>query len=215
MIKGGYKIIDLQGQNISKDTTATVDGVYELLEANYRKPVLLSGLVVDGVERDDVFVAAQMSGTNYVIEGLYGNRVTIAEDDSISATATPALDLASVTRTINYVYTNEQSIADPAVGETSTAEGVQWQLTQQSSFSVWYNGGDQTSGIYCGVINRLVIGANTYNRIPCSVLTVTGNVLAVAFTVPAPDDSDGYTAHTYVAYATQGSSVTLTLKKIS
>lgn len=71
MKKGGYQILDLKGQT----SGSTIDGIYELLEGN-TKPVLVSGLVVGGVEYRDAFVEFTVSESNFV-GTVYGKTITI------------------------------------------------------------------------------------------------------------------------------------------
>lgn len=68
--KGGYKIIDLKGLDFSEDMV--IKGIHESIEDNYGKPLLFSGIVIDGVEKDDVFANAVVNGDGYDIK-LYGN----------------------------------------------------------------------------------------------------------------------------------------------
>lgn len=81
-MKGGYKIIDLKGNDLT--STSTIDGIYESIEGNYRKALLLSGIVIDDVEKDDTFVTANVTGDNYVIIA-YGRTITITPDDEVSS----------------------------------------------------------------------------------------------------------------------------------
>lgn len=85
MIKGGYKIIDLQDVSISTEAV-TIDGIYEAIENSYSKPLLLSGIVLDNVEKNDTYVTVTVSDTNYVIT-VYGYTITITNTDSVTATA--------------------------------------------------------------------------------------------------------------------------------
>lgn len=87
MVKGGYKIINLKDTNLVTGSDAvTIKGIYESIEDNYRKPLLLSGIVIDGVEKADMYVSF------YVNEGklsatLYNKVITIADDDTVTLTA--------------------------------------------------------------------------------------------------------------------------------
>lgn len=86
MIKGGYQILDLKGTPFNEGAyTMTLDGIYEVLEGNYGKPVLLSGLVVNGKEYGDCFVDVNLNGTTYTIK-CYNVTITIANTDAINVT---------------------------------------------------------------------------------------------------------------------------------
>lgn len=91
MFKGGYKLIDFKENNIVLATSTTIKGVYDAIEHNYRKPTLITGLVVDSVEKEDTFVNFE-HGEN-VYNGLLGmtanNKVlfvTITNEDVVTIT---------------------------------------------------------------------------------------------------------------------------------
>lgn len=79
--KGGYKIIDLKGLDFSSNMV--IDGIHESIEDNYGKPLLFSGIVIDGVEKDDVFVNAVVNGDGYDIK-LYNGTLHISNIDVVS-----------------------------------------------------------------------------------------------------------------------------------
>lgn len=55
--KGGYKLIDFKETDITVGGAAvTISGVYASIENNYRKPTLITGLSIDGVEKEDCFI---------------------------------------------------------------------------------------------------------------------------------------------------------------
>ena len=91
MFKGGYKLIDFKENNIVLSTPTTIKGVYEAIEHNYRKPTLITGLVIGSVEKEDTFVNFE-HGEN-VYNGLLGmtanNKVlfiTITNEDAVTIT---------------------------------------------------------------------------------------------------------------------------------
>lgn len=55
MFKGGYKLIDFKENNIVLTTPTTIKGVYDAIEHNYRKPTLITGLVIGSVEKRRYF----------------------------------------------------------------------------------------------------------------------------------------------------------------
>lgn len=84
MKKGGYKIIDLKDKPLTTGGAfATIAGIYQAVENNYRKPLLLSGINFDGVEKPDVFTTAYVNGANITMQA-YGKTVTIANNDQVS-----------------------------------------------------------------------------------------------------------------------------------
>lgn len=66
MEKGGYKIINLKDTNITTSGTV-IRGVFDDIDKNNRKVILLSGLKINGTELNDEFVKAIKSGGQYTI----------------------------------------------------------------------------------------------------------------------------------------------------
>lgn len=88
MFKGGYKLIDFKETNITSTETSTIKGVYEAIKNNYRKPTLITGLVIENVEKEDTFVNFEHNTNEY--NGLLGitadNKVLfikIKSDDAV------------------------------------------------------------------------------------------------------------------------------------
>ena len=84
MIKGGYKIIDFKDNPLTTGGAATtIIGIYNSIEGSYRKPLLLSGLTIDGIKRNDVYAPATVSGSNCVFTA-YGKTITITDTDAVT-----------------------------------------------------------------------------------------------------------------------------------
>lgn len=61
-MKGGYQIISLGDNDIvTSGDGVTIEDVYEKIEGNYKKPILLCDITMDGVEIGNVF-------TNFISE---------------------------------------------------------------------------------------------------------------------------------------------------
>lgn len=91
MKSGGYQIIDLQNKKLTKDVGMLFDGIYEKIEGT-RKPIMLSGLNVDGVEYRDIFVEIYNLGSTYSLKCFtayddinFSGVVTITENDVVTA----------------------------------------------------------------------------------------------------------------------------------
>ena len=91
MFKGGYKLIDFKENNIVLTKPTTIKGVYDAIEHNYRKPTLITGLVIENVEKEDTFVNFE-HGEN-VYNGLLGMTakdkvlfITITNNDVVTIT---------------------------------------------------------------------------------------------------------------------------------
>lgn len=80
---GGYKIINLNNVNITTADGGTVDGIYESMENNYRKPLLLSNVVIDGTEYADCYIMATVADSNYSFTA-YGKTFTVTNEDKIT-----------------------------------------------------------------------------------------------------------------------------------
>lgn len=70
---GGYVIISLNDEDI-----------YEKIERNLYKPILLTDIVINGIEKNDVFTTAYVEGTNIVFKDIYDKDITIGDDNSVT-----------------------------------------------------------------------------------------------------------------------------------
>lgn len=84
--KGGYQILDLKGTALTAGSASTIKGIYETLEGNYHKPVLVSGLVIGDTVYADAYVTFTVSESNYIGKA-YGYNITITDDDEITVAA--------------------------------------------------------------------------------------------------------------------------------
>lgn len=62
---GGYKIVDLSGTAFATGVESTKPGVYESIKSTNKRTVV-SGLVMDSVEYDDMDVPFIVEDSNYV-----------------------------------------------------------------------------------------------------------------------------------------------------
>ena len=46
----GYKLINLKNIDLKTTVATEIAGIYKSIESNYRKPLILEGVVLDGVE---------------------------------------------------------------------------------------------------------------------------------------------------------------------
>lgn len=83
MLKGGYKIIDFKDVNLTAGTGVKIAGIYEDVEKSYRKPLLLSGITIDAVEKPDCFVYCEVSEGNYKFTA-YGKNWIITSADMVT-----------------------------------------------------------------------------------------------------------------------------------
>lgn len=84
-MNGGYKIIDFKDQNITTENGITVIGIYESIEGSHRKALMVSGLVIDGVEKNDCFVDCTAAENSFAFTA-YGHTITVHNDDTVTLT---------------------------------------------------------------------------------------------------------------------------------
>jgi len=84
MRKGGYTIIDLKDKALTTGGSAvTIAGLYEQIEGNYRKRIVLSGLNLDTAKLTDREVEFTLSGTDFI-----GIVKTVVKSTTVSTTTT-------------------------------------------------------------------------------------------------------------------------------
>lgn len=87
-IKGGYKLIDLKDNKFTIGGDGiTVKGIYNSIENSYNKPLILTGINVGGVEKNDVFVDFADDSGSYVANISATEKITITNADLVTITA--------------------------------------------------------------------------------------------------------------------------------
>lgn len=87
MARGGYQIISLKGENLKVGVNTTIKGLHDKIEGSYCKPLLLSDIVIDGKEYNDLYVSYVASNGVFSIKGVYGYTITISDADAVAITA--------------------------------------------------------------------------------------------------------------------------------
>lgn len=88
MRKGGYKIVDFKGAELSS-TVVVRPGIYSQIIDDYDKAILVSGVSLGGTLKDDSFASvSEVTGDNgdSVDLGVYGGLITVTEDDEVTFT---------------------------------------------------------------------------------------------------------------------------------
>ena len=86
-IKGGYKLIDLKESKLTVGGGGvTVKGIYNSIENSYNKPLILTGINIGGVERNDVFIYFSVYSGNYVANISETEKITITNADLVTIT---------------------------------------------------------------------------------------------------------------------------------
>ena len=84
-IKGGYKLIDLKDNKLTVDGDGvTVKGIYNSIENSYNKPLILTGINIGGVERNDIFIDFAVNSGNYVANISPTEKITITNSDLVT-----------------------------------------------------------------------------------------------------------------------------------
>lgn len=88
--KGGYLIIDLKNIDLNSDggtynwsnNSGLLPYLYNVLEQNYFKQVLVTGIKINGIERNDVITTIYLNGTSYSFN-VYGFTVNIVDKETM------------------------------------------------------------------------------------------------------------------------------------
>ena len=83
-IKGGYKLIDLNDSKLTVGEGVTVKGIYNSIKNSYNKPLILTGINIGGVERNDVFIDFAFNSGNYVANISATEKITITNADLVT-----------------------------------------------------------------------------------------------------------------------------------
>ena len=77
-IKGGYKLIDLKDSKLTVGGEGvTVKGIYNSIENSYNKPLILTGINIGGIERNDIFIDFTVVSSSYVANISATEKITI------------------------------------------------------------------------------------------------------------------------------------------
>lgn len=84
-IKGGYKLIDLKDNKFTVGGNGvTVKGIYNSIENSYNKPLILTGINIGGVERNDIFIDFSYDSGSYVANISPTEKITITNADLVT-----------------------------------------------------------------------------------------------------------------------------------
>lgn len=93
MVKGGYQIINLDGVIHTLGLGMVHEGIYERIEGT-QKPIMISGININGFDYHDCYVEPKVNGSNYEFE-MYGYNVTINDVDVVTVIKTPSSSINS------------------------------------------------------------------------------------------------------------------------
>lgn len=96
--KGGYKLIDLEKNDmLSIEVGVVIKGIHKAIESSYGKPLLLTGIVIDGVEKNDVYIEELKVDEGDFVFKAYGYEITIDDEDNVEAVEIHVPEIKSVT----------------------------------------------------------------------------------------------------------------------
>lgn len=87
MIKGGYKIIDFKGAELTT-TAVEISGIYNQIVDDYNKPIMISGANISGELQDDAYASVKVTDESVTLT-VYGGVITVTEEDEVTFESEP------------------------------------------------------------------------------------------------------------------------------
>lgn len=114
MIKGGYKIVNFNGAALS-GVSETLPGIYAQIVDDYDKPVMVSGVSLNGDIMDDAYAGVQEKVAGDLSKSVeltvYGGIITVTEDDEVTfATVKSNVELSEEIDILNNLYNSGKYI---------------------------------------------------------------------------------------------------------
>lgn len=107
MVKGGYQILNFNDTNFRVDIPMEIKGIYDKIEGT-RKAILISGLIIDGVELHDFYAKPKVVGSSFVFDVL-GYSVEISDIDIITITKDVIVIEPNIVATGTYYEIDEET----------------------------------------------------------------------------------------------------------
>lgn len=83
-IKGGYKLIDLKESKLTVGGNGvTVKGIYNSIKNSYNKLLILTGINIGGIDRNDVFIDFSYNSGSYVANISATEKIIITNADLV------------------------------------------------------------------------------------------------------------------------------------
>lgn len=102
-MRGGYIIADFKKTALTSGTQASIEGLFNSVSNPYKKPVMVSGLVVGDVEYPAFYAVFTKNSNNYEAQApINGSTLSIVvtPDDNVTVTVTAGAGTLSTTRTV-------------------------------------------------------------------------------------------------------------------
>lgn len=160
--KGGYKLIDLQ-KNDFEDGGNPIKGIYHSIEASYTKVLLLTGIVIGGVEKNDVYVEELK-----VVDGsfhlkAYGYDIIVDDDDAVTFQEIPQPTKKDVSLRESVTYMN-LSDGDEVTYHNVAESQIALKINKNDGLRVFLTNGVTENN------NITAINTNSYNSDPLIIL---------------------------------------------
>lgn len=103
-LKGGYQLIDLEKNDLS--SSFTLEGLYNTITLSNNKSLLVTGIVISGTKKNDVYTTVEKSGDDYTFT-IYGKTLTISDEDTVTISSESlGTTLYKHTLKVRYDYTD-------------------------------------------------------------------------------------------------------------
>lgn len=127
MIKGGYKIVNFNGAALS-GTPETLPGIYAQIVDDYDKPVMVSGVSLNGDIMDDAYAGVQEKVAGDLSKSVeltvYGGIITVTEDDEVSfVLSKTTAELTAEIGDLEDLETEEKDSVVGAINEVNSKVG--------------------------------------------------------------------------------------------
>lgn len=83
--RGGYQLIDFKGTKLTVGASngSTIPGIYDMIEGDYCKQIIATGINIAGTDYNDVAVVPALTQSKYTFS-VYGHTFTIDSDDLVT-----------------------------------------------------------------------------------------------------------------------------------
>lgn len=100
-MRGGYIIADFKKTALTSGTQASIEGLFNSVSSPYKKPVMVSGLVIGGVEYPAFYAVFVKNANNYEAQvSINGTALTIVVTPEDGVTVTTGAASLNTTRAV-------------------------------------------------------------------------------------------------------------------
>lgn len=82
-LKGGYQLVDLEKNDLT--SSFTLEGLYQTITLSNNKSLLVTGIVIGGTKKNDVYTTYTKSGSNYYFV-VYDKKIKVTSADAVTIT---------------------------------------------------------------------------------------------------------------------------------